>query len=697
MKRSHFAVALVLMFVVAGLVSTTIPAGRSHVSATPLAQQPLGAKLAPSAHSYPHATPAPLVTYPRTVLVETFTGVWCHFCPAESQALYTIDRQSSESVLSIAELHVCAGTPCLENYVPPDQTSNSRVSFYNVQGFPTVFFDGGNAVFGGNASWSWQAAQTMQKVYQKAIDYASSIPGNVSISQHATVSSPGNVTDVTDITSPVNATFNAVTYLLEYVNKLNVSNGYGPHDVGQVVRATLHNHPVTLVAGTPTEFSTTSTLNSAWNTKNLSVVTFVQQNSTKIVENANMVPVTTVTSQLSSNLSTVVAGTNATVTLKITNSSTGSAVSGAAITLSSTDGTLSPSSGVTASDGTFSATFTAPWVTAPKNVVITAQVQASGYTTTAVTASLVVNPLLLSNAATGLTIAPDSLQVTLNWTTPAAGGSGVVYHIYRSSTQAGLYSEIGVSTSLSYTDAALVAGHSYWYKVDAQNLHGFSNNTTAISATGVTAVTQGIPGNIGWWLLVDSKNFTSSTNSSLALFLPAGNFFYEFGPDSYAFVANAPATGLTAAGTSLALTAVFTPRYADLQGTVNPATAVVSVNGAAVSVVGGSFSELLPAGVYTLNVSATGYTTSLSTVTLTPGNATPVTVDLSPVTVVGGDITASNGGLPGNEVIAIIGVAVVVGIGAIVGAMMMAEKGRSNNPSSRGGRRGPRSPPRTEP
>ncbi|MCI4331014.1 MAG: hypothetical protein L3K19_04120 [Thermoplasmata archaeon] len=694
MKRSHLAVALVLTFVLAGLLSAPIHSSRSNPSAGGFTTHLTRAALAPDAKAVVHAAPAPSVGYPRTVLVETFTGVWCHYCPAESQALYTIDQQSNENVLAIAELHVCAGSPCLENYVPPDQTSNSRVAFYSVQGFPTVFFDGQNAIVGGNSSWTWAAAQTIQKTYQKSIDNAASFPGNVSITQHASMSSPGNVTDFTNITSPIDATYNVVSYLLEYVNKLNVSNGYGPHDIGQVVRATLRNHPVTFTAGTPQEIQASGKLDPAWNTKNLSVVTFAQLNSTMVVENANMAPVTTLTTAVATNVTTVLSNASSTITVTVANSSTGAPVSGASIWLtSSAGGTLNPASGVTASDGTFSSKFTAPTVTSSESIVISARVVAAGYSGGTATTSVLVNPVVLPAVPTGLTIAPASQEVTLNWTTPVTGAGGLTYFVYRANSQTGIYSPVGYATSTGFNDTTPVSGQSYWYKVSARNSFGYSANTSSVSATSVIATAQGLPANVGWWLAIGSVNASTLINAPIAIYLPVGVFPYSFGPGSYAYMASPNGPPVTAAGSSISISATFTPRYASLQGTVSPASAVVTLNGAAIALDHGSFTELLIPGTYTLNVSASGFQPNTTVWTLTPGNLTPVTVSLVQLqSGGGGSLTASNGGLTGDELLALVAAIAVIGAAAIIGvAIIRSEKGKRDQ-SARAGTRGPRSP-----
>ncbi|MCI4336573.1 MAG: hypothetical protein L3K17_05180 [Thermoplasmata archaeon] len=703
MKSNRVAIAAILVLMTVALLAapnqlaytphSTAPASGPHVGVTVSALP---------RHSAP-ATPAPLTTFPRTVLIETFTGVWCIHCPAETQALHAIDESTSRNVLDIAELHYCAfpagSGPCLENYVPPDGTSVSRGIFYNVCGFPDVFFDGNEGACGATNS-----ASQMQAEYNDNIANASSIPGNVSIAQTAWLSS-NTVTEHASVLSGVTGSYNAIAYLLEYINKLNQSNGYGPHDVDRVVRETLFNHPVSLVAGATSYLNVTSgVLNSTWNDRNLSVVTFIQQNSTHIVQNANMTTVTTLSTAVTANRTTVVSGTDSTITVHITNSSTGTALSGAAINLTATSGgSLSSTSGVTGSDGSFTSTFTADIVTTPKTVEINAEVAAANYTAGSGALTLVVDPIVLSAVPTGLGIAPGNLRVTLNWTTPAAGGTGVTYHIYRSTAQAGPFAAVGTSTTKSFVDTGLVGGHVYWYTVSAQNASGFSANSTPTWATGVTAAPDGLPQSVGWWLSIDSMNFTSLTNGSLSLYLPGGFFYYSFGPSSYAYTT--PPTqvtaSLTAGSVPLSISPAFVPRYASLQGTVTPTNATVSLDGASVAVVDGAFSELLVAGTYSLNVTASGFETNSTAVLLTPGNLTTANVLLTPVPTPSQTApTGSSGaGLSANEMVALVGVVAVVAI-LVVAFLVSAKVKRppARRPANKGPRpRAPPAPPQDEP
>ncbi|MCI4327138.1 MAG: PEGA domain-containing protein [Thermoplasmata archaeon] len=688
MKKNGVPVAFVLLIMVLGVLSATTQIGQSYGTPGSFSAQGAGIAGSPPSNAVAPATVHPMTGgFQRTVLVETFTGVWCIHCPTESQALYNLDHIDNHTYLITAELHVCAfapgSGPCLDSYVPPDNTSTVRGSFYNVCGFPDVFFDGQYPSCGSSDNESQMQAQ-----YVQAIANASEVPGNVSISQSATVSSPGNVTAYANVTSDITGTYNAVTYLLEYIGKTGVTVGYGPHSVGNVVRETLANHPVTLTAGSTTSITSRGELNATWNQQNLSVITLIQQNSTKIVENANLAPVTTLTTAVGSSQSTLVAGKNSTITVEVRNSSTNDPLVGATVSLNGSDGgTFTPSTGVTAANGSFQSTFTAPAVVSPGNDRITAQVAATGYTNGSGVATILVNPLVLPSYATGLTVAPGREQVTLNWTIPASGGAGLTYHIYRASSEDGAYSEIGTSPTTGYVDTAPIGGDSYWYTVSAESSMGFSVNSTPVSATSVTATPQGLPGVIGWWIQIDGSTFNATAATAQYLYLPVGDFSYGYGPDSYAYVASATSTSVTASGSPILLNATFQPRYATLQGTVAPSDASVTVDNATVAIVSGSFVDTLAAGTYTLNVTAPGYQSNASSVVLTPGNVTPVTVELQRTPSVGGGVSAA-GGLTTTETVAIVGVA--AGVAILLVAVVAMSAGRKP-PARTSGRSPPRS------
>ena len=615
-------------------------------------------------------------TFPRTVLIETFTAVWCIHCPAESSALFNIDRNTSRSVLDIAELHVCASsTPgdCLENYVTPDGTSDARGAFYSVCGFPDVFFDGQHAVCGATNSMP-----QMTGWYNSAIANASSIPGNVSISQNTGIMG-GNVSGHAFITSGVTGSYNAITYLLEYIGKQNVSNGYGPHDLGWVVRETLFNHPVSLTAGSINEINESGAINSTWNEHNLSVITFVQQNSTKIIQNANMAPLVSLGTAVNASKTTVFSGKTSEISVQVTNYSSGAPVVGAQVNLSVVGGgTISPLTGTTAGNGSVWASYTAPDVTAPQTVEIDAQVTGAGGTFGSGSVSVMVQPLSVPSVPIGLALSPGNGQVSLNWSAPLSGGTGLAYFVFRATSEGGPFAKIGSTALTHYADSGLAGGQAYWYQVSAQDARGFSINTTAVSATGVTATPAGLPATVGWWISIDATNFTSATSAPLPLYLPNGTYSYTFGPDSFAFVSIAASGPITVIGLPITLMAEFAPRLGMLEGTVSPANAAVTVDGTAVPVSGGAFSLNLEAGKYVVDVTSSGFQSNSTSVTLTPGNATTVNIALQP-TQPGPGSDNSVGGLSGIETLGII--AAAVGAAAVLGAaLLLSKKGKRSPP-----------------
>ena len=229
------------------------------------------------------------------------------------------------------------------------------------------------------------------------------------------------------------------------------------------------------------------------------------------------------------------------------------------------------------------------------------------------------------------------------------------------------------TSATQYVESDLVAGQSYWYEVDAGDAGGFSLNTSAISASSVTAASQGLPDSIGWWLSIDTMNFTSATSAPLTLYLGDGSYNYTYGTDWYARVPTAePTAPVVVSDAPVSFTVDFALTMATLQGTVSPSNATVTLNGTAVAVVDGAFSERVQPGIYSLNVTTPGYRANTTSVTLAPGNVTTINVALVPVPSGSGTSSSSAGGLTTDETIAIVGVA--VGVVALLGVIALLPK-----------------------
>jgi Glycoside hydrolase family 44 len=90
------------------------------------------------------------------------------------------------------------------------------------------------------------------------------------------------------------------------------------------------------------------------------------------------------------------------------------------------------------------------------------------------------------SAPTGLTATAGNQQVALAWT---ASASATSYHVKRSTTTGGPYTQVAAPTTTNDIDTALTNGTQYYYVVSAVDATGESSNSSEVSATpaGATA------------------------------------------------------------------------------------------------------------------------------------------------------------------------------------------------------------------
>ncbi|MGC1418350.1 MAG: fibronectin type III domain-containing protein, partial [Candidatus Acidiferrum sp.] len=81
---------------------------------------------------------------------------------------------------------------------------------------------------------------------------------------------------------------------------------------------------------------------------------------------------------------------------------------------------------------------------------------------------------------TGLQATAGNAQVSLTWTTSSGATS---YHVKRSTTSGGPYTQISAPTAPNFTDPSLTNGTTYYYVVSALNSAGESANSSQVSAT----------------------------------------------------------------------------------------------------------------------------------------------------------------------------------------------------------------------
>jgi fibronectin type 3 domain-containing protein len=89
-------------------------------------------------------------------------------------------------------------------------------------------------------------------------------------------------------------------------------------------------------------------------------------------------------------------------------------------------------------------------------------------------------------APTGLQATAGNTQVSLTWTTTSGATS---YHVKRSTTSGGPYTQVAAPSTTSDTDTVLTNGTAYYYVVSALNAAGESANSSQTSATPVAPAT----------------------------------------------------------------------------------------------------------------------------------------------------------------------------------------------------------------
>lgn len=209
-----------------------------------------------------------VLAVPRNlVVVEVATGTWCVYCPGAAMGCHDLLQNGHQ--VAIVKNHT--GDEYANTY------SNARNSFYNPGGTPTTWFDGRNAIEGGNASSSLYSS------YVPRVNSRLAIPSHFTISAVSSQNgSPYNVAvTVTKPEADTNTNIKLHAVLTEshipevWFNQTSVEN------VNRLMIPNQNGTAISLGTGESTTVNLTVTPSSSWVMGNLELVLFLQNMSTK--------------------------------------------------------------------------------------------------------------------------------------------------------------------------------------------------------------------------------------------------------------------------------------------------------------------------------------------------------------------------------------------------------------------------------
>jgi fibronectin type 3 domain-containing protein len=198
-----------------------------------------------------------------------------------------------------------------------------------------------------------------------------------------------------------------------------------------------------------------------------------------------------------------------------------------------------------------------------------------------------VAPLSAPATPTGLQATAGNAQVGLTWTASAGATS---YHVKRSTTSGGPYTQISAPTATNFTDTGLTNGRAYFYVVSALNSAGESANSSQANATPVAPLSppatptglQAVAGNAQVSLIWSAS--TGATSYSVQRSTTSGGPYTHVaaptttsdtdtgltnGTTYYYVVAASNAAGQSANSSQVSVTPVA-PANPDVTITVNP-------------------------------------------------------------------------------------------------------------------------------
>jgi thiol-disulfide isomerase/thioredoxin len=208
----------------------------------------------------------------RVMLYEDFTATWCQYCPSAARGIEELDTTAVDSIVCIA-YHPSTSDPYY------NASAATRSSYYGITGYPTVQMDGDSNVVGGLSGNG-----NMYSYYREFFNKREPVPSPLQSEVSTTYDSSSRAGEVTAVLT--NTTDSAVTAQLQVV--VTENHIYyvweGMDSLQYVEREMLPSasgQSVTIPANDSLVKTIDFTLSSGWVAGNCDIIVFVQNNSTK--------------------------------------------------------------------------------------------------------------------------------------------------------------------------------------------------------------------------------------------------------------------------------------------------------------------------------------------------------------------------------------------------------------------------------
>jgi hypothetical protein len=204
------------------------------------------------------------------VVVEIGTGTWCQYCPGA--AMGADDLVENGHLVAIIENH--NGDPYAYT------ASNARNTYYNITGYPTAFFNGGNSVVGGSHTESMYGSYLPK--YNSAIAVLSDFTMDLSETHNGL-----DYTVTIDVNEVGNYTGENLVVQLALTESHIQVNWQGMTEVNFVSRAMYPSHLGTTYTGGTSSINLSFTADPSWDLSNSELVAFIQDNTSKAILQAD--------------------------------------------------------------------------------------------------------------------------------------------------------------------------------------------------------------------------------------------------------------------------------------------------------------------------------------------------------------------------------------------------------------------------